>query len=218
MKKNLLKTLILLLVCSMTALFMGCKKDKVAPEEATPMASFTVSNSNVKIGETVFFSNNSTSASRYEWSFGDGHSSTDNSPIHSYSNAGIYTVKLTAYSASGVKKNEATNTIYVTKPVGDAMFWISQSTYVVSVTLLGNTKTIDLYYSSSTPTCGDAGCANFLNIDTGTHSFYAENSLYWWSGTITVRDDDCSKIRLYFDEGNPRNPLGEKTELMGPVY
>lgn len=166
----------------------------------------------------VYFSNKSTNASRYEWSFGDSHSSTESAPNHSYTHTGTYSVKLTAYSASGSKKDEATATIYVSNPTGDAMFWMSQQSYIVKVTLLGTTKSIDYYYSYSTPTCGDDGCANFYDVEEGTYSYYAENSLYWWSGTITVKEDCCSKIMLYISDGKLRDTMGEQTKLMEPIY
>ena len=45
---------------------------------------------------TVNFINNSTNASTYEWDFGDGNSSGENNPTHTYSGSGNYTVTLIA--------------------------------------------------------------------------------------------------------------------------
>ncbi len=42
------------------------------------------------------FTNNSTFADSYTWDFGDGNSSTEENPVYSYTNAGNYTVELTA--------------------------------------------------------------------------------------------------------------------------
>ncbi|MCS6916457.1 MAG: PKD domain-containing protein [Chitinophagales bacterium] len=47
-------------------------------------------------GLEVQFNNNSTNATSYVWSFGDGASSNDVSPVHSYSAPGEYEVCLTA--------------------------------------------------------------------------------------------------------------------------
>jgi len=58
------------------------------------------------------------SPTKWEWSFGDGTSSTVQNPIHKYSKAGKYTVKLTVTNAEG--SNTVTKKDYikvVTKPV-----------------------------------------------------------------------------------------------------
>lgn len=44
----------------------------------------------------VQFTNNSTNAQSYLWDFGDGTTSTDENPLHTYSDLGAYTVILTA--------------------------------------------------------------------------------------------------------------------------
>ncbi|MFT4664372.1 MAG: PKD repeat protein [Polaribacter sp.] len=52
-------------------------------------------------GFDVAFSNTSTSATSYSWDFGDGGSSTDASPSHTYAAEGNYEVTLTAMGAGG---------------------------------------------------------------------------------------------------------------------
>jgi gliding motility-associated-like protein len=49
------------------------------------------------------FNNNSTGATTYTWSFGDGNSSTQANPGYSYANAGTYNVKLIAANIHGCK-------------------------------------------------------------------------------------------------------------------
>ena len=46
----------------------------------------------------VYFDNNSTGATGYQWNFGDGGTSTSESPIHAYTAAGAYTVGLNAWN------------------------------------------------------------------------------------------------------------------------
>jgi gliding motility-associated-like protein len=64
-----------------------------------PVASFTA---NPSIPSTVYFpngvtfTNTSTNADSYLWSFGDGTTSTDVNPVHYYQKKGDYTVTLTA--------------------------------------------------------------------------------------------------------------------------
>lgn len=57
---------------------------------------------------TVDFDNNSTGATSYEWEFGDGTTSTEASPTHSYANAGQYNVTLTATNECGFSASTQT--------------------------------------------------------------------------------------------------------------
>jgi PKD repeat protein len=52
-------------------------------------------------GFAVEFSNTSSGAVSYEWDFGDGNSSSEESPSHTYDEAGNYTVELTVTNAAG---------------------------------------------------------------------------------------------------------------------
>ncbi len=62
-----------------------------------PVAAF----SGAADGLTVTFTNTSKYADSYSWDFGDGNSSSDPNPVHTYANAGVYDVKLTATNAVG---------------------------------------------------------------------------------------------------------------------
>lgn len=50
-------------------------------------------------GNTVTFNNTSSNAQNYQWTFGDGQSSTLQNPVHNFMNGGIYTVTLNASNA-----------------------------------------------------------------------------------------------------------------------
>ncbi len=76
-------------------------------------SAFTWTNTSaICVNNEVFFQNNSTGASNYQWDFGDGtpHSSLAN-PSHTYLTPGNYTVVLTATGACGT--NVSTHTITV---------------------------------------------------------------------------------------------------------
>lgn len=66
-------------------------------------AQFSVGNN--CIGEETVFTNKtvftSLDAMAYQWDFGDGTSSTDKNPVHTYAKSGSYTVKLQATSKFG---------------------------------------------------------------------------------------------------------------------
>lgn len=187
-------------------ILLSCKKDSDS-EEPTPIANFSYSPSHIiKVGTTVYFSNESTNAETYYWNFGDGQTSSMKNPTHSYRTSGYKTVTLIAYSKSGNKTAEHTASIYVEPAQGDAMFWTDYTTeYVITVTLRGVDKTISSYYYSVPSNCGASGCATYWDLDEGTYSYYAENYLYWWSGYITVYADECSKMLLYADKANRKD-------------
>ncbi|MCO6489552.1 MAG: PKD domain-containing protein [Phaeodactylibacter sp.] len=71
--------------------------DEPALPDPLPQVGFTADIN----GLTVTFTNTSTYASSYSWDFGDGNTSTQENPTHTYASAGIYTVKLTATNDAG---------------------------------------------------------------------------------------------------------------------
>ncbi|OHU85372.1 MULTISPECIES: S8 family serine peptidase [Pseudoalteromonas] len=82
----------------------GCSGDP----QPGPIASFSYSVN----GKTVKFTNTSKDARSYSWQFGDGASSTEASPSHTYAAAGNYQVTLTA--KDGEKSNSVTKTVTIT--------------------------------------------------------------------------------------------------------
>lgn len=78
-----------------------------------PVASFIASTVKGKRALTVQFNNQTTGGGsmKYLWTFGDGSTSTANSPSHKYINAGIYTVTLKSTNQLG--SNIATRSSYI---------------------------------------------------------------------------------------------------------
>jgi len=64
---------------------------------AAPTAGFTTT----MAGTTVTFNNTTTNANSYAWDFGDGGSSNEANPVHTYSTDGVYNVTLTATNDCG---------------------------------------------------------------------------------------------------------------------
>lgn len=76
----------------------GGGDDSPDPEPEAPSASFEWE----KNGDyEVTFTNQSINADTYSWDFGDGSTSTDESPVHTYAEVGDYTVTLTATGEGG---------------------------------------------------------------------------------------------------------------------
>ena len=67
-----------------------------------PEAAFTAAPTSGVSPLTVQFSNSSTGSPTYQsWDFGDGTTSTDQNPVHTYAADGIYSVALTVSNAVG---------------------------------------------------------------------------------------------------------------------
>jgi PKD repeat protein len=95
MQKKLLY--IFLLLSAATA----CKKDDTSP---VPLVVYTIE----VAGNQVTFNNTSTGAVSWKWDFGDGDSSTEQSPVHTYKGKGKYVPTLYATSAAGVTAEGST--------------------------------------------------------------------------------------------------------------
>lgn len=83
----------------------ACKK--------TPTAAFYPSKSSALADEEITFNNLSTNSENFIWSFGDGTSSTDESPKHVYTQAGDYSVTLIANSKNEKKVSSAVQQIQI---------------------------------------------------------------------------------------------------------
>jgi PKD repeat protein len=90
--------------------FAGCKKDKTPPVATFDFAIDAT-------GYIVTFTNTSTDADTYLWDFGDGSTSTLESPSHTYADFGTYTVKLTATGAGGTNQNTQSVELDVVEPI-----------------------------------------------------------------------------------------------------
>lgn len=91
-------------VVTMKADFGGCTDSVSKPVTITnkPAGSFTTAvPASCTTPVTVQFNNTATGAVAYKWNFGDGDSSADVNPAHTYLNAGYYTITLISFNANG---------------------------------------------------------------------------------------------------------------------
>jgi flagellin-like protein len=104
-----------------------------------PTAGFTLSNSNPNVGETVTFTDISTSTgniNQWSWNFGDGATSAVQNPTHSYTTPGTKTVTLIVTDSL-----THTSTVTHTIDVNDYAAPIASFTFAPSTIAIGQTVT-----------------------------------------------------------------------------
>lgn len=101
-----------------------------------PVAKFEVQNPETPAPVAVEFQNTSTDAESYEWDFGDGQTSTEASPTHTYERFGTFVVKLKAMQGEAVSVDSMELTIpepprrkvKIETPMGDMVMELSNYT------------------------------------------------------------------------------------------
>jgi PKD repeat protein len=74
------------------------------PTVTVPVASFEYAPAGPLVGRSVQFTDTSSGATSWLWSFGDGWSSNLQHPTHAYARAGSFTVELAATNAGGTSR------------------------------------------------------------------------------------------------------------------
>jgi len=92
------------------------------------------------VGDKVTFTNTSTSAVSYYWTFGDGGTSTVTSPVHIYTAAGTYTVSLAVVDVHGCM-DTAKFVGYITATEVHASFYMDDSIVICPPMVVNFTNT-----------------------------------------------------------------------------
>ena len=90
-----------------------CIKDSEnSSSQEVPISDFSVSNSSIVKGQSVQFADNSTNNPiSWSWDFGDGSNDNIQNPMHTYSETGLFTVRLIAINSYG--SDTLTKTDYI---------------------------------------------------------------------------------------------------------
>lgn len=181
-----------------------------------PTADFTASPLEVKLGQEVTFTDNSSNANRYLWNFGDGIERNDlRQQKYAYSVPGSYTAVLTVWNKKEKKEASITKTITVDPPTKDDILGVWYYYFVQDVkqwetftdksTAINEARTSQVYaFDRMDYFAGDADTFS-LNINN-----YGTNILYWlWelkAGDLILKDTLNDKeykyniVKMYDDE------------------
>ena len=145
-----------------------------------PVAAFTASQISIYENENVSFTDQSTNnPSSWSWNFGDGGTSTQQHPDHTYTTQGIYTVSLTVTNSNGSDTEtksdyisvtsetvgpvtDVDGNVYETVQIGD-QWWFAEN---LSVTKLRDNTPIDLITSNS----------SWINLTTPAYCWYGNEA------------------------------------------
>jgi predicted outer membrane repeat protein len=144
----------------------------------TPVASFTANTTNGIAPLPIQFTDNSTgNIISYYWNFGDGNSSTDQNPTHTYNTPGTYNVTETVTGPGGNNTQTQTNLITVNYPAPIASFTANTTSGTAPLNIQFNdqsTGNINSYYW------------NFGDGNTSTDE--NPSHIYNTSGTYVVKE------------------------------
>lgn len=193
------KTFAFAALTAVVTLLASCGKEVEAPK-----AYFSYD----AVETTVTFTNVSKNADSYVWNFGDGETSTEANPVHTYAAAGSYTVELTAKNAGGESK--ATETIVLEKKVikvdGDFSDWNTVPAADLAVaTCPANAKYTNLYKAMF---CTDADYIYFyleFNAE-GTEGDYVVDPIDFY---LNVDGDETTGSNSYLWENSAADYLIE---------
>ena len=87
----------------------------VIPITFPPVSNFTA-NTQVSFGDVEFTAQANGQVDSYSWDFGDENTSSDQNPLHSYSEAGTYSVSLTVSGPTGSDTETKTDYIQILSP------------------------------------------------------------------------------------------------------
>ena len=178
----------------------SCEDDTVNPPPPPPpppiVAGFTASPTLGKAPLTVAFTDQSTGGdmTTWNWSFGDGITSSSKNPSHLYSNAGSYTVTLTVSGPSDSDAETKSSFVTVTEPPPPVPTGLTVS------------KTYSEYITCSWNLSQGANGYKVYRATTGTYSLVRDNTSTYWS------DIGVDMARWYYYKVSAYSAGGESAQ------
>lgn len=159
----------------------GCVDSVTHPVvvSTNPVADFTFNPANGCIPLPVAFTNNSVNADFYQWSFGDGNTSGNQNPNHTYSQSGAFVIQLVASNLNGC--TDTIEQIVNAFPLPQASFTISDDTicYTPGPVTFTNTSTGAISYAwdfgNGNTSAINSPTTNYTNVGQHIIELIAEN-------------------------------------------
>lgn len=175
---------------------------------SAPIADFNSNVQEICEGNTVTFTDNSNgSPTSWLWDFGDGNTSTQQNPTHTYSTAGTYTVTLTATNGFGSDDQIYTNLITVNGPVT-----YNQSLTICdgeSVTVGTSTYTVGGSYTDVLT--GPTGCDSTVNTQITVNQLPTVTA-------VSPQDTVCENASAFAMSGSPVGGAFSGSGMSGATF
>jgi PKD repeat protein len=178
----------------------GC--ETVSSTSPSPIADFEADTTEACVSLTVQFTDLSANdPTSWEWDFGDGNTSTEEHPQHTYSSPGTYTVELTATNSYGSDTHSITDyiTVYDEITIYEGSESVSCNGYSdadITAALSGGEGTYSYYWEDgsgtnlgTTQTLSDLPAGNYYLTVTDGAGCTA-------SGTYTVTEPDPLEVNV----------------------
>ncbi len=136
-----------------------------------PVANFSIENSaeNFCVGDTVFFTNNSTNYQLSYWSFGDGYDTWVTNPFHIFNETGTYTVELKVIDATN-----ATNTFSATlNVVASPTIELEKDEMMQSLTVKSSDSDLSYVWTLDDTEMNETGSILYY-LESGTYTVVAK--------------------------------------------
>ncbi len=162
-------------------------------------SDFTMDRIQIQAGETVNFTNLSLDAEHYHWKFGDGSTSREVNPSHTFTKAGTLMVHLHASNKGGDRWDDAYREIRVT------------GYYDAFIDNWGVTED----YTSTT--CGSGNHLYTMNIRHGDKAdeVWVDNFGDMFAFPVRGRSPYLAPNKIEFNESNLMTKSGEMYNLVG---
>jgi len=150
----------------------------VALVQPAPVANFAADVTSTCNG-TVQFSNTGTyaSSSTFLWNFGDGQTSTDENPQHTYASNGTYTVQLTITACAGSDSESKTSYITVNMPAAPTATGATICGSGTATLTASGTNTLNWYSAATGGTLLGTGSSYTTPSISTTTTYYVENNV-----------------------------------------
>jgi PKD repeat protein len=168
----------------------------IAGPAVIPVSQFQMNGTTSCVGSTnAFFDVSQNAPTSWFWDFGDGSTSIDPEPFHTYTSAGNFTVSLTVTNAAGSSTSSQTLTVsdlpVVTLQIADADLVVCQQDQPITLTaspqaaMLSGVGVVGSTFDPSLPVLGpNAIYATYYDSATGCVG----------TASITVIVDNCAGI------------------------